>query len=69
MLDTPEPTIPLREYTENEVRYSLLRRLNPERAEELHRQAQNDIKRRYAFYRELAGIDAPPPDDDQEKRS
>lgn len=69
MLDTPEPTIPLREYTENEVRYSLLRRLNPERADELHRQAQNDIKRRYAFYRELAGIDAPPLDDDQEKRS
>ena len=54
ILDSKEPTKPLRDFLETEVRYTSLKRTFPEEAEELFAAAEKDAKERYENYRRMA---------------
>ncbi|MGA7271228.1 MAG: pyruvate:ferredoxin (flavodoxin) oxidoreductase [Acidimicrobiia bacterium] len=55
-LDSRTPTIPFSEYAREEARFSMLRRTNPERADELMRLAQQDIDDRWNLYEQMVEI-------------
>ena len=54
VLDSPRPTIPLREYAYNEMRYKILTRTHPEEAEMLMEMAQETVNRRWHTYEHLS---------------
>ena len=54
MLDSPRPTIPLREYAYNENRYKVLTKTNPEEAERMMQMAQETVDRRWQTYEHLS---------------
>ena len=54
VLDSPRPTIPLREYAYNENRYKVLTKTNPEEAERLMQMAQEAVNRRWQTYEHLS---------------
>ncbi|MEZ5093521.1 pyruvate:ferredoxin (flavodoxin) oxidoreductase [Nocardioides sp.] len=54
MLDSPRPTIPLRDYVYSELRYRSLRDAAPEEAERLLGLAQAAVDQRWATYEEMA---------------
>ena len=54
VLDSPRPTIPLRDYAYNENRYKVLTKSNPEEAERLMVMAQETVDRRWETYEHLA---------------
>jgi len=56
-LDSPPPSIPLRDFVMSETRFSMLWQTHPEAAERFLAQAQQEVKRRYRFYQQLAGLD------------
>ncbi len=53
-LDSKPPKVGLEEYIYNEIRYKMLKKSNPERAEFLLKKAQDEIKRVWNFYTKLA---------------
>ena len=53
-LDSTRPRIPLEQYIYKETRYSLLSRINPDRAKSLLKNAQRDVERKWNLYEELA---------------
>ncbi|MFC1589585.1 pyruvate:ferredoxin (flavodoxin) oxidoreductase [Pseudomonadota bacterium] len=55
-LDSKAPSIPYREFIETEVRFNMLWRTNPEVAEQLLEQSQQDVLHRYHFYEQLANL-------------
>ncbi len=59
-LDSPRPTIPLKDYAYNELRYRMLTLTRPEDAEDLLRQAQADIDAKYRSYEALANLEGGP---------
>ncbi len=56
-LDSPRPTIPLKSYAYNEIRYSSLAVTRPEEAAELLAQAQAGVASKYLQYEDLAALD------------
>ncbi len=54
VLDSKEPTGNFRDFLMGEVRYTSLKKLFPERAEELYTKAEEDAKLRYETYKRLA---------------
>ncbi len=54
MLESKEPTASYKDFIMNEVRYSSLKNVFPEIAEEMFENAENHAKERYATYRRLA---------------
>ncbi|MDU1583060.1 MAG: thiamine pyrophosphate-dependent enzyme, partial [Peptoniphilus harei] len=50
ILDSKEPTKPFRDFLDGEVRYTSLKKLFPERAENLYEVAEENAKERYASY-------------------
>ncbi len=54
VLDSPRPTIPLRAYAYNEMRYKVLTKTHPEEAEQLMQMAQETVDRRWQTYEHLA---------------
>jgi pyruvate-ferredoxin/flavodoxin oxidoreductase len=54
MLDSKEPTGNFRDFLMGEVRYSSLKKLFPERADELFEQAEKEAKLRYEMHKRLA---------------
>lgn len=54
VLDSPRPTIPLKEYAYNELRYKVLTLTNPEVAEDLMKHAQELVNLKWKNYEELA---------------
>jgi pyruvate-ferredoxin/flavodoxin oxidoreductase len=54
VLDSPRPTIPLREYAYNEMRYKVLTQTHPEEAEKLMQMAQETVNRRWQTYEHLS---------------
>jgi pyruvate-ferredoxin/flavodoxin oxidoreductase len=54
VLDSPRPSIPLREYAYNENRYKILTKTHPEEAEALMKSAQEQIDRRWETYEHMA---------------
>lgn len=53
-LDSDAPKIPLARYTENELRFRMLERGDPERFKALQEAAQQDVNRRWELHRRLA---------------
>ena len=56
-LDSPRPSIPLKEYAYNELRYSALARTVPDVAADLLREAQAAVMEKYQQYEDLAARD------------
>ncbi|MFW5914671.1 MAG: thiamine pyrophosphate-dependent enzyme, partial [Thermoplasmatota archaeon] len=56
-IDSKEPSIPVEEYMYGENRYRILKSMDPERAEELARLAQEDVDRRWNLYRQMSGME------------
>jgi pyruvate-ferredoxin/flavodoxin oxidoreductase len=54
MLDSPRPSIWLKEYAHREARYRILESTNPSDAERLMKAAQEDVLVRWGVYEELA---------------
>jgi pyruvate-ferredoxin/flavodoxin oxidoreductase len=54
ILDSKEPAGNFRDFLMGEVRYTSLKKLFPERAEELYTKAEEDAKLRYETYKRLA---------------
>jgi len=54
ILDSKEPTGNFREFLMGEVRYASLKKLFPEKAEDLYTQAEKEAKLRYEMYKRLA---------------
>ncbi len=54
-LDSPRPTIPFREYAENELRYRALAQRRPEQAAQLMEAAQTVVHEKYRMYETMAG--------------
>ncbi len=69
-LDSKPPSIPLREYQQNEARFRMVTRLDRDRARRLEERAREEVERREAVYRYLAGLtmpdSSPPPSADPE---
>jgi pyruvate-ferredoxin/flavodoxin oxidoreductase len=58
VLDSPRPTIQLRDYAYNELRYKVLLQTNPGEAEKLMQLAQEIVDLRWKNYEEMAGFGA-----------
>jgi len=54
VLDSPRPSIPLRDYAYNEMRYKILQRTHPEDAERLMQSAQELVELRWQTYEHMA---------------
>ena len=54
VLDSPRPSIPLRDYAYNEMRYKILQRTHPEEAERLMQSAQELVLLRWQTYEHMA---------------
>ena len=54
VLDSKEPSLPLKDYIYNETRYRMLLKSNPERAKSLLEQAQQNVHSQWALYQRLA---------------
>lgn len=54
VLDSTRPSIPLKDYTYNELRYKVLTMTNPEAAESLMKHAQELVNLKWKSYEELA---------------
>lgn len=57
VLDSPRPSIPLREYAYNEMRYKILTKTNPEEAEKLMQSAQELVDLRWQTYEHMESQD------------
>ncbi|MBN1515155.1 pyruvate:ferredoxin (flavodoxin) oxidoreductase [Candidatus Sumerlaeota bacterium] len=55
-LDSKEPSIPFKDYAYNETRYKMLARSNPQAAELLLKEAQEDAQKRWMHYENLANM-------------
>ncbi|MCU0489523.1 MAG: pyruvate:ferredoxin (flavodoxin) oxidoreductase, partial [Anaerolineales bacterium] len=55
-IDSKEPTVPLSKYAYNESRYRMLLQTDENRAEELMKLAQKDVKGRWDLYRQMAAM-------------
>ncbi|MDZ3836739.1 MAG: pyruvate:ferredoxin (flavodoxin) oxidoreductase [Rhodospirillales bacterium] len=54
VLDSPRPTLKLRDYADNELRYRMLSRTNPKQADQLMARAQEAVERKWKLYEEMA---------------
>jgi pyruvate-ferredoxin/flavodoxin oxidoreductase len=54
ILDSKDPAIPLEKFAYNETRYRMLQQSNQARAEQLMREAQQDVQERWKEYKHLA---------------
>jgi len=53
-LDSKAPTVPLKDYAYNEVRYRMLSHSAPEEAALLIKLGQDDVNKRWKLYQEMA---------------
>jgi pyruvate-ferredoxin/flavodoxin oxidoreductase len=58
ILDSKEPTLPLREYVQRETRYQMLFKSDPATAEALLAEEERDVRARWRYYRYLADMPA-----------
>jgi pyruvate-ferredoxin/flavodoxin oxidoreductase len=56
ILDSKPPSIPIKDYIYSETRYKMLTLSQPEEAKRLLQLAQADVRARYRFYQQLAGL-------------
>ncbi|MCU0484706.1 MAG: pyruvate:ferredoxin (flavodoxin) oxidoreductase [Anaerolineales bacterium] len=55
-IDSKDPTIPLSQFVYNETRYRMLVQSDEQRAEMLLKQAEQDVKSRWNYYRQMAAM-------------
>lgn len=55
-LESKDPSIPLEQYVYNETRFRSLTQTDEQRAEMLLKQAQQDVKSRWEYYKQLAAM-------------
>ena len=55
-LDSKDPTVPIDQYVYNETRYKMLVQSDEERAEMLLKQAQQDVRARWEYYKQMAAM-------------
>ncbi len=55
-IDSKEPSIPLEQYIYNETRYRMLVQADEARAEDLLKEAQKDVKKRWEYYQQMAAM-------------
>ena len=55
-IDSRDPSIPLEQYVYNETRYRMLLQSDEQRAELLLKQAKQDIKSRWTYYKQMAAM-------------
>jgi len=55
-LDSKPPTVPLREFAASEARFAMLARTAPEEFERLMALAEEDVRERWSWYEQLAGV-------------
>jgi pyruvate-ferredoxin/flavodoxin oxidoreductase len=65
-LDSKKPTVKLHEFQENETRFAVLERSDPDRAQHLQALAQADVDERWHYYEQLAGVERSIPVDEHE---
>ncbi len=65
-LDSKKPSIRLHEFQEQETRFAVLERSDPQRAEHLQALAQADVDERWHYYEQLAGVERSIPIDEHE---
>jgi pyruvate-ferredoxin/flavodoxin oxidoreductase len=58
-IDCKKPSIPLKDYIYNEIRYKMLTRSNPEEAKRLLDEAQERVGERWRLYQNLAAAFEP----------
>jgi len=63
-LDSKDPTISVKDYAYNENRYRQLVKADEERAEELMKEAEENVKVRWDLYKQMAEVTYPKPDAD-----
>ena len=63
-LDSRDPKTPLKQYAQNETRFTMLNRSNPEAAERFLKGAQKDIEDRWKLYKHLASMEYGTPVED-----
>jgi len=56
-LDSKAPSIQVKDYAYNELRYRSLLKSNEERAEKLMNQAQKEVEKRWSLYEQMAKMD------------
>jgi pyruvate-ferredoxin/flavodoxin oxidoreductase len=55
-IDSRDPSIPLSQYVYNETRYRMLLQSDEQRAEMLLKQAEQDVKSRWQYYKQMAAM-------------
>jgi pyruvate-ferredoxin/flavodoxin oxidoreductase len=60
-LDSAAPDVPYADFAMSEARFSMLRRSDPDRAEQLMVRAQSDVSARWHHYEQLAGVERTAP--------
>src|SRR4029450_5134915 len=55
-LDSKAPTVPLREFAATEARFAILARTAPEEFERLMALAEEEVRERWSWYEQLAGV-------------
>ncbi|MBS4049842.1 MAG: pyruvate:ferredoxin (flavodoxin) oxidoreductase, partial [Methylomonas sp.] len=56
-MDSAEPSIPYREFVMSETRFSMLWQSHPDAAEGFLKRAQQDVKNRYRYYKQLSELE------------
>ncbi len=56
-MDSAEPSIPYRDFVMSETRFSMLWQSHPDAAEAFLKQAQQDVKNRYRYYKQLSELE------------
>jgi pyruvate-ferredoxin/flavodoxin oxidoreductase len=56
ILDSKEPSLPIKDYAYSETRFKMLTLSKPQEAERLLKLAQEDVKARYQHYQQLASL-------------
>ena len=56
-LDSAEPSVPYREFVMSETRFSMLWQSHPDQAEAFLQQAQQDVRNRYRYYKQLSELE------------
>jgi len=54
LLDSKRPSIAMEEYTENELRFRMLRHTNPKDAEQIVKEAHQNLERHWKLYEKMA---------------
>ena len=56
LIDSKDPSVPVEEYAYNETRYRMLLQSDETRAELLMKNANEDVRKRWSYYKQMAAM-------------